>query len=188
MSQIAKKAIHRLLGIEGDYSNHPGDPGGQTRFGITKQVARDNGYSGEMQEMPLSVAEEIYFRKYWHPLRLNSISTISPDLSYELFEYGVNSGITRSAKALQIILNVFNKDEDYYPDLAEDGIIGPVTIGALRSFVEIREKQGLNTLIKAFNCLQGAFYIELARSNKNFETFVYGWIIHRIEHNYNFEW
>jgi lysozyme family protein len=40
-------------------------------------------------------------------------------IDYAVFDYGVNSGISRSAKVLQRVLGV-----------ADDGMIGPITLGA----------------------------------------------------------
>ena len=36
-------ALKHVLQIEGDFSDHPDDPGGKTRFGITEDVARRAG-------------------------------------------------------------------------------------------------------------------------------------------------
>ena len=32
------QAFERLIGHEGGYVNHPDDPGGETKFGITKRT------------------------------------------------------------------------------------------------------------------------------------------------------
>ena len=43
--------IERTIGHEGRYSNHADDTGGETMFGITKAVARSNGYGGPMGQL-----------------------------------------------------------------------------------------------------------------------------------------
>ena len=53
-------AFAKLLGHEGDFSDHPADPGGATRFGITEAVAREVGYRGDMRELPVDLAKRIY--------------------------------------------------------------------------------------------------------------------------------
>ncbi len=52
-------AFTKVLGHEGGFSDHPDDPGGKTRFGVTEAVARRVGYKGEMRELPLDLAKQI---------------------------------------------------------------------------------------------------------------------------------
>ena len=49
--------IAQVIAREGDYSDHPADRGGATRFGITEAVARADGYAGPMRRLPLGRAE-----------------------------------------------------------------------------------------------------------------------------------
>lgn len=44
--------VDRLPEREGGYANHPADRGGPTCFGITQDVARANGYYGQMRDLP----------------------------------------------------------------------------------------------------------------------------------------
>ena len=39
-----ERAFEKLLGHEGGFVDHPKDPGGSTRYGITQRVARANGH------------------------------------------------------------------------------------------------------------------------------------------------
>jgi lysozyme family protein len=50
--------------IEAGYCNDPADPGGETCFGITKRVARANGYMGEMKDMSAAMARSIGYSGY----------------------------------------------------------------------------------------------------------------------------
>ena len=113
-----EKAFDKLLGHEGGYSDHAADPGGKTRFGITEAVARENGYQGDMRELPLALAKTIYRRKYWDAVRADEL----PDaVRYPVFDAAVNSGPGQAVRWLQRALGV-----------ADDGRIGPVTLGAAR--------------------------------------------------------
>ncbi len=58
------KLIDEVIAIEGDYSNHPADRGGPTRWGVTEAVARRHGYAGDMRDFPYDEAVAIYKRKY----------------------------------------------------------------------------------------------------------------------------
>jgi lysozyme family protein len=65
-------AFIRIVALEGGYSDDPRDPGGKTKFGITEAVARQHGYIGAMQALPLDVAGEIYRSDYWDACRAPS--------------------------------------------------------------------------------------------------------------------
>jgi len=109
-------AFDKLLKHEGDYSNHPADPGGKTSYGITEAVAREVGYRGDMRELPLELAQRIYKERYWDAVQAESLP---PDVRYIVFDGAVNSGVAQSAKWLQRACGV-----------KDDGVIGPITIRA----------------------------------------------------------
>jgi lysozyme family protein len=109
-------AFHKLLGHEGGYVDHPADPGGATRWGVTERVARQHGYTGSMRELPVSVAKDIYRASYWVPIRADDLPEM---LRYDVFDAAVNSGNGQAVRWLQRALGV-----------ADDGRIGPVTLRA----------------------------------------------------------
>lgn len=112
------EAFDILIGpeFEGDYSDHPADPGGKTRYGITEAVARRNGYDGDMRALPKDFAARIAKREYWDTVRCDDMPA---PLRYPLFDFAYNSGPVRAAIELQRKLGV-----------ADDGAIGPKTIAA----------------------------------------------------------
>lgn len=109
-------AFKLLLGHEGDFSDHPADPGGKTRYGVTEAVAREVGYTGDMRELPAELAQRIYFERYWRPVRADELP---PGVRYLVFDGAVNSGPAQAARWLQRSLGV-----------AADGVIGPQTLAA----------------------------------------------------------
>ena len=168
------------LGVEGDFSNDPADSGGATRWGITEAVARRWGYTGPMAELPATLAQSIAKREYWDRLRLGDIYALSPRLARELFDIGFNMGQSRAGEFLQRALNALNRQAKDYPDVKADGDIGAATLGALTAFLRLRGKDGETVLLRALNCLQGAFYITLAEARQKDERFVFGWLMQRI--------
>ena len=110
-------AFTKLLKFEGDYSNDKDDPGGATRYGITEQVARENGYSGPMRELPLDFAKAVYKRKYWDTVQADSLPSA---VQYAIFDAAVNSGPRQAALWLQRAVGV-----------KDDGVIGPQTLKAV---------------------------------------------------------
>ena len=176
-----KPDVSALIGREGKYSNHKSDTGGETMWGITVSVARENGYKGEMRTMPIATAEQIYLNQYWHKPQFSKVAELSELIADELFDTGVNMGIGKAGEFLQITLNALNKGATIYPDVKEDGQIGSVTIEMLRRFLNARGKEGEKVMLTALNCLQGSRYIDLGRGRAANEDFVYGWILHRVK-------
>jgi len=176
-----QKAFAKTIIAEGDYSDNQNDLGGKTKFGITEAVARENGYMGEMQKLTLDIAQRIYYVKYWEKMQLNDVCRMSEDLAIELFDTGVNMGIATAIMFLQQALNAFNNQGTLYADIVEDGVIGKATFTALHAFYAKRGAKGGKVLLKALNVLQGARYIDLSQKRQANETFVFGWLLNRVE-------
>ena len=173
--------IDEVIKIEGGYSNDPSDLGGETMYGITVEVARKNGYTGEMCDMPMDVARTIYRKKYWTEPQFDRVGEVNMSVARELFDTGVNMGVGKASEFLQISLNAFNRQGKDYPDIAEDGELGNASLQALHQYMARRGLRGVPTLLKALNCLQGARYIEISRARQKNEDFVFGWLENRVE-------
>ena len=106
-------AFERLIGHEGGYVNHPRDPGGATKFGISKRQ-----YPGEdIPNMTLVRAKDIYQRDYWWKAGCDLV----PDcVKFDLFDTAVNAGPGAAIRMLQRAVGV-----------VDDGVIGPKTMQAL---------------------------------------------------------
>ena len=154
--------------------------GGETNFGITKQVAQGYGYSGKIIDLPRELAFEIYQNRYWDSLKLDQVTAISENIAEELADTGVNMGVGTAAKFLQRCLNVFNQRQAIYSDLVVDGHIGARSIDALEKYLENRKTNGEAILLRALNSLQGAKYIRLCESREKDERFVFGWFKNRV--------
>lgn len=172
--------IDRTIGREGRYSNNPADPGGETMWGITKRVARANGYTAAMGLMPREVAVRIYREQYAVKPGFSAVAKIMPAIGAELFDTGVNMGPSVPATWLQRCLNALNNNASLYPDIRVDGDIGPATLAALQSYKARRGSEGEQVMLAALNALQGERYIELAEKRSANEAFLYGWLRTRV--------
>jgi lysozyme family protein len=107
------EAFEILIGHEGGYVNHPGDPGGETRFGISKRA-----YPAlDIKALTLDHATALYRRDYWIPAGCDR----APEpLRFDLLDMAVNSGVKAAIMTLQGALGV-----------TRDGLIGPATLSAL---------------------------------------------------------
>lgn len=169
--------IDDIIRVEGGYVNDPADSGGETNFGITEEVARAFGFTGAMRGMPRATAFDIYAARYWDAVRGDELAALSEAVAFEVVDTGVNMGQARAVTFLQRSLNVLNLGGKLYPDLTVDGLAGAMTTNALRQYLAVRDE---GALLKALNCLQGAYYIELAERREKDERFVYGWLRNRV--------
>jgi lysozyme family protein len=103
----------RLISHEGGYVWHPHDPGGETKFGISKRAYPNI----DIKNLTREQAKEIYKRDYWDRARL---SELDKSIAFQVFDIAVNSGIGTAIRMLQRAVNV-----------ADDGVIGPVTVAAV---------------------------------------------------------
>ncbi|WP_108944092.1 glycoside hydrolase family 108 protein [Shewanella halifaxensis] len=176
MNNLKNRLIEELIEREGGYVNDPTDRGGETMYGITLSVARENGYKGSMRDLPYELAFKIYQDRYWTPLKLDDICRISETLTEQLFDFGVNSGVNRAGKCLQQVLNVLNNRQTLYPDLVADGIVGSRSLYALNKYVEHRKQNGLKVLIEAVRGMRISFCINIAVKDENQEKYQFGWL------------
>lgn len=177
--------IDALISREGNYSNNPNDPGGETMFGITVGVARTCGYTGPMKDMPRQSAIDIYYQKYWVKPGFYKINGMLPKVAEEMFDTGVNMGVDGELpqKWLQRSLNLCNRRGQDYPDVTVDGDIGPATLDALRELIAKRTPYGAEQLLlKNLNGFQWERYRDIteAITNSPQEEFFCGWIANRI--------
>jgi len=114
------EALEQVLKHEGGFSNHPEDPGGATMLGVTKRVWE--AYIGrkvtvaQLRKLTSSDVAPLYKRDYWDKCNCDALPS---GLDFAVFDYAVNSGVSRSCRALQTAAGV-----------TPDGVIGPVTVAA----------------------------------------------------------
>lgn len=178
--QDIDQLIGEVITREGGFVDHPADKGGPTRYGITEAVARENGYKGTMAALPRDLAAAIYRKLYWTLPGFDLVARRAPMIAAELFDTGVNMGPAVAAGFLQRALNGLNRSGADYPDLVQDGRIGPTTLTALDGFRRARGAAGEQVLLKALESLQGERYIALAERRPANEAFLYGWLANRI--------
>jgi len=102
----------RLMGHEGNYSNDPNDPGGETKWGISKRAYPHL----DIQNLTRDEAKRIYYWDFWIAIDAKDL----PDgVAFQLFDFAVNSGIQTAIRHFQRALGV-----------ADDGHWGPISQGA----------------------------------------------------------
>lgn len=101
---------------EGGYVNNPKDPGGETKYGISKKAYPNL----DIKRLSLEEAKEIYRRDYWE--KLPSIS--NDGLRIAAFDTAINVGIGRTTlwlanAAVKSASDLINIREEYYKTLVE---------------------------------------------------------------------
>ena len=166
-----------VFAVEGGYVNDPRDPGGETNHGITKRVAREQGYKGSMKALTKDKAREIVVGQYVIAPGYMPLVEIDPAVAEEVIDSGVNTGTGRSSKWLQESINAFNNGGKDYADIAVDGRVGP---GTMRAYEALRKKRGKALtcllMLRALDAKQAAHYLSLTK----LETYTVGWFRTRI--------
>jgi len=148
------KCLHMLLEHEGGYVNHPSDPGGMTNLGVTKRVYDEwigrESTEQEMRDLKPEDVAPIYRKNYWSRLRLDDVGS---GIDWSLFDFSVNSGPSRPAKALQRAVGA-----------VADGAIGPKTL-------QLVAEKDPEFVIDYIYTVRQAFYESL----RTFDTFGRGW-------------
>jgi len=79
---------------EGGYSDDPNDPGGETKFGISKRSYP----SLDIKNLTIDQARSIYYRDYWQASGCNHLRW---PLSLVVFDSSVNHGVSWVFRILQ---------------------------------------------------------------------------------------
>ena len=111
-------AVTCVIEREGGYVNDPHDPGGETKYGISKRAFP----SADIKNLTIAQAQDIYRRYYWEPMRGDQFSGSLEPIAHVLFDCAVNQGVVKATKLAQAVCGV-----------TEDGNLGPVTLAALKA-------------------------------------------------------
>ena len=151
MSLTFQQIFDRLIGHEGGYVNDPRNPGGETNWGITKGTALANGYAGAMKAMTREQAFKIYQSAFWVRYQCEKMPSA---IAYQFFDAAVNHGLGNASRMLQRAVGV-----------ADDGVIGNMTLAAVK-------KMAISDVIMRLNAERLEFYCKLG----NFATYGKGWV------------
>ncbi len=94
-SQKFEKAFQYLIQNEGGYVFNKNDPGGETKFGISKR-----SYPAlNIKELTLEDAKKIYYRDFWLKGRFEEI--LDDFVATQVFDFSVNLGMRAAVIVLQ---------------------------------------------------------------------------------------
>jgi lysozyme family protein len=145
-------AMVRLFEDEGGYSNDPDDPGGETKYGISK-AAYPNV---DIKNLTKDQAKAIYWKDWWKPYQDYGLVS---KLVQKMFNVAVNTGRKPIDRFLQRALRV-----------GVDGNIGPITKKAIAA------DPNPDLTLWALQLQQAAYYEGLAQGNPTLRKFLNGWL------------
>lgn len=82
---------------DGGYTNDPRDPGGETKWGISKRAHPDL----DIKNLTLAQAIPIYVEEYWKPSGADVLANSNVGFACAVFDTAVNCGVSRAVKWLK---------------------------------------------------------------------------------------
>lgn len=146
------QCMNKILEYEGAISDHPQDPGGLTKYGITKREYP----LLDIEKLTKEDAKTIYFKDYWLKF---SCDLVPDDLQFAYFDTCINMGGPTAARMLQKTFN-----------LKADGVFGPQTKERFEEF-KFYHKSKRQEIVQDFLARRMYYYGSLS----TFKTFGLGW-------------
>jgi len=140
------EAFKAVIGHEGGYVYDPRDPGGETKFGISKRAYPEE----DIKNLTLERAKALYHRDYWDEIHADELPR---HVRFSVFDAAVNSGVRAAVQWLQRAVGV-----------KDDGVIGHKTLSAVVAMEPYK-------LAARFNGVRLKFMTEL----NTFHVFGRGW-------------
>jgi lysozyme family protein len=156
-----ERAMARLLGNEGGYVDNPADPGGETKFGISKREYPNL----DIAALTKAAAAAIYYRDWWQRF---GYGELPGPIAVKLFDLAVNIGPDHAARCMQRALRACGRR------VTEDGTLGRATITAARAANQL-------ALLAALRAEAAGYYralaaLERGRRASGDQEFLNGWL------------
>ena len=149
-------AIPIVLAHEGGYVSDPADPGGETKYGISKRAFP----ALNIAQLTVDDAKTIYRKFYWHYDAIDN-----QNVATKVFDLAVNCGAKPATKMLQ---QAVNNCSLWGATLTVDGLLGPKTFAAVNAADPV-------ALLHEIKNEALAYYRALVVSNPALTKFLKGW-------------
>lgn len=149
-------AVGKVLWLEGGYVDDPDDPGGETKYGISKRAYPHLNIKELTREQAVEIYREDYWRTLWEKIE-------DQETASELLDFAVVAGAGTAVGRLQRALNIIGAG------LAEDGILGPATLAAINAADPVR-------LLREFRTEQIVRAVKLGEGRPALKKFLRNWI------------
>ena len=162
-----KDYFNIILKHEGGLVDHPNDPGGTTKYGVSLLFLKDlNLEDGDIDQdgdidkedikaLTIQDSEELYLKFFWDPLHLEGLKL--EELKLHIFDHGVNAGTRTAVKLLQRILGS-----------TPDGDLGKNTTKAANNYT--------GDIIGEYKKARVNYYLAIITKNPKLAVFKKGWL------------
>jgi len=151
------RAVEVVLEHEGGYVHDPRDPGGETKYGISKRSYP----SLDIASLTREDAIAIYYRDWWQRYKYDRLKDDA--VVTKLLDMAVNMGPATAHRLLQEALVFLG-----YP-VAVDGILGPQTVAAAN-------RADPKRLLQVLRWLAAHHYYRIAAQRPQSRAFLLGWL------------
>ena len=152
------KAIETILLHEGGYVNDQDDPGGETKYGITKRTYPDI----DIKSLTKEQAVEIYYNDWWLKYQYDQIE--NENVSIKVFDTAINTGNKTAIKLLQKSINFIKPCP-----ISVDGIMGKQTLTSLNKLSD-------ELVLQAYRLYQKKYYQDLIDRKPSLKKYRNGWM------------
>lgn len=150
------RVMDHILRWEGGYVNDPRDPGGETKYGISKR-AHPNV---DIKALTVEAAKDIYRADYWEPLGAEGLAF--PE-ALALMDFGVHSGVGTAEMYWQISVDAWELQQqrvDYLVSLKDFPTYGRGWMRRVRDLDDILRSQVVPTDFELVQVYSGDKVIE----------------------------
>jgi len=167
-----------IMRVEGGYVNHPKDPGGATKYGITQrslEKARGmlEGLPDSVRDLSCERASRIFYAFYYLPA---GCAALPYPLRLAHFDGAVHCGVHQGGRLLQRMLNRLGLGLEREEPLKVDGLVGPRTLERVLLLQRSGDFWG-HLGVQGLLLERMEFYGSLARKNpKQYGPFLGGWL------------
>ena len=145
-------AVQKTINTEGGYINDPDDPGGETKYGISKRAFPNE----DIKNLTIERAKELYQIHYWRLIKGDEIK--SQLIAETIFDFAVNAGVATAVRLIQ--RGAMIKD---------DGVIGKQTL----EFINTQEEADF---VVGYCVLKIQRYIDICEKNPTQKKYFFGWV------------
>lgn len=153
-----RQAVEVVLKHEGGYVNNPNDPGGETKYGISKRSYPHL----DIKNLTKEQATQIYYDDWWQKYRYGEIKDLA--VATKVFDLSVNMGPSAAHRILQRAVNFVSAAE-----LKVDGILGPLTLAAVNA-------ADPEKVLQMMRYKAAEYYHALAKRSAESRVFLLGWL------------
>jgi uncharacterized protein (TIGR02594 family) len=160
-------AMSHILNVEGrNFTNHPADKGGPTKYGITLNTLKawrgTNVTAKDVESLTQDEATQVYKVRYWDKMNLGFLT--SQKVAMVLMDQGVNRGTGTAIRMAQVMMNSQSR-----AGLQVDDKLGPKTANAI-------EKLNEEFFCREFIQAAQHSYVDIVKRNTSQMVFLSGWM------------